>query len=213
MTARRGWILVLGLMLVVAAGVLVVVRRAGPEQADDAWDDDLRVRVRVIHGDWMGDVELTDYPVTRGRVSYEGPRFAENEENWKPSHAYRGVDLAHLLDEAIGLATIETVTLVALDGWHKTLPRSVLSETTVAGTAILALSIDDESSAEWDDAPMLVFLPTDERFSNQDMLDALGPEAAHYYGDLPSVTGLMVKGVTFLVINHDGGPLPTLADL
>jgi len=213
MSGRRGWIVVP--VLVVAAAVLlsIVLPRRGADEAPDGWDPELRVSVRVIDGDRTVDVELTDHPATRGRVAYEGPGFAEGVENWKVPHDYSGVDLGAIIDRSVGLGEVETVTLVALDGWHKTLPRSVLDGTTPAGTAILALSVDGEPSAEWDDAPMLVFLPRDEGFSVRDMLDALGPGNAHYYGDLPSATGLMVKGVTFLVVNYDGGPLPTLADL
>ncbi len=213
MSGRRGWIVVLGLALAVAVVALVVLRRPGTEQALNAWDGDLQVSVRMIHGDRTVDVELPDYPATRGRVAYEGPKLTESEENWKAPHDYRGVDLGEIIDRSVGLDGIETVTLVALDGWHKTLSGSVLGGTTSAGTVILALSVDGEPAEEWDDAPMLVFLPADERFSNQDMLDAFGPDDAHYFGDTPSTTGMMVKGVVFLVIDYDGGPLPTLADL
>jgi len=214
MSGRRGWLVVLVLALVAAAVVAtVVLRRPGTEEALDAWDADLRVSVRVIHGDRTVDVELTDCPATRGRVAYEGPRLAESEENWKAAHDYQGVALGEIVDRSVGLDDVETVTLVALDGWHKTVPRSVLGGTTPAGTVILALSVDGEPAEEWDDAPMLVFLPEDERFSNDDMLNAFGPDLSHYFGDTPSTTGMMVKGVVFLVIDYDGGPLPTLTDL
>jgi len=213
MSRRRCLVVVLVLAVATAISLSIVLLRRGADEAPDGWDPELRVSVRVIYGDRTVDVELTEQPAVGGRVAYEGPKLTEGVENWKAAHAYRGVDLAGLLERAVGLDAVETATLVALDGWHKTLPRPVLDGTTPAGTAILALSVDGEPSAEWDDAPMLVFLPEDERFSVRDMLDALGPDDAHYYGDLPSATGLMVKGVAFLVVNYDGGPLPTLADL
>jgi len=213
MSRRRCLVVVLGLVVVAIIVFLIVLPRRGADETPGTWDPELRASVRVIHGDLSIDVELTEQPVVEGRVAYEGPALVEGEENWKPSHTYLGVGLADLLDEAIGLDAVETVTAVALDGWHKTLPRSVLEGTTSAGTVVLALSVDGEPPLEWDDAPMLVFLPEDERFSVRDMLDALGPEYAHYFGDEPSTTGLMVKGVTFLVVNYDGGPLPTLSDL
>ena len=213
MRGRRGWIVVLVLALVAAVAALIVLRRPGTEETLDAWDEDLQVSVRLIHGDRTADVELTDYPATRGRVAYEGPRLVESEENWKTPHDYSGVDLGEVIDRTVGLGEVETVTLVALDGWHKTVPGSVLGGTTTAGTVILALSVDGEPAEEWDDAPMLVFLPEDERFSNDDMLTAFGPDLSHSFGDTPSTTGMMVKGVAFLVIDYDGGPLPTLTDL
>ena len=213
MSGRRGWIVVLVLVLVAAVAAAIVLRRPGTEEALEAWDAHLQVSVRLIHGDRTVDVELTDYPATRGRVAYEGPRLAESEENWKAAHGYSGVDLGEIVDRTVGLGGIETVSLVALDGWHKTVPRSVLGGTTPAGTVILALSVDGEPAEEWDDAPMLVFLPEDERFSNDDMLSAFGPDLSHHFGDAPSTTGMLVKGVVFLVIDYEGGPLPTLTDL
>ncbi len=210
---RWGWVLVFGAVLVVAVGLALEFRRSPTEKPSGAWDDGVRLAVWVIDEDRTYDAELTEYPVVSGRVAYEGPTLTEGEENWKAAHVYRGVDLRAVIDWAVGLDGIETLTLVALDGWHKTLPRGVLEGRTPAGTAILALSVDGESPDEWDDAPMLVFLPEDERFSNQDMLDALGPEGAHYFGERPSSAGLMVKGVVFLVVDYDGGRLPMLSDL
>ena len=213
MRSRRGLIVVLLLGLIAAAVALILLRWPGAEEPPTAWDADLEVSVRVIHAERTVDVELTDLPATSGRVAYEGPRLGEGEGNWKAAYDYSGVHLREIIERSVGLDEVDTVTAVALDGWHKTLPGHVLGGMTPAGTAILALGRDGEPNEEWDDAPMLVFLPEDERLSNQDMLDALGPENAHYYGDVPSATGLMVKGVAFLVVNYDGGPLPTLADL
>jgi len=210
--SREG-ILILGTVLIAAAVLLIVLRRSPSEDIVSTWSADVRFPVRVIDDDRTFDVDLADYPAIGGRVAYEGPALAEGQENWKPAHDYRGVDLAAVLDRTVGLDAIETVTLVALDGWHKTLSREVLDGGTPAGTVILALSADGVSPVEWDDAPMLVLLPADERFSNQDMLDALGPNHAHYFGDGPSATGLQVKGVAFLVIDYGGGRLPMLSDL
>jgi len=214
MNRRRGLAIgVLVVALAAAVSLSLALPRREAERAVDGWDPGLLAPVRVIHGDRTVDVELTEHSPVSGRVAYEGPALAEGEDNWKPPHVYRGVDLACVIDAAFGLEGVETVTAVALDGWHKTLPRAALDGTTPAGTAILALSVDEEPSAEWDDAPLLVFLPEDERLSNDDMLSAFGRDWSHYFGDTPSTTGMMVKGVAFLVVNYDGGPLPTLADL
>jgi len=58
---------------------------------------------------------------------------------------------------------------------------------------------------------MLVFLPEDGRFSNDGMLKAFSPELSHYYAGRPSTTGFMVKNVSYLIVNYDGGALPDLA--
>jgi hypothetical protein len=59
---------------------------------------------------------------------------------------------------------------------------------------------------------MLVFLAPDGRFSNDDMLAALGESHSHYFGDKPSTTGLMVKNVAYVIVNYDGGVLPDVSE-
>ena len=210
---RRNPLLILAGIAVAAAAVVGALLLHEPEPPAETWEDGLHATVRIIDGDRAYDIELTDFPVVEGRVSYEGPEMVEGEANWKDPHSYRGVDLGTVIDETIGLENLVTLTAVALDGWHKTMPSTALDGANVCGRVILALSKDGETGDAWDAGPLLVFLPEDERFSNQDMLDALGPEYAHYFGTSPSTTGLLVKGVTFLVVNYDGGALPTLLDL
>jgi len=207
---------IVGVAIALAIALPLVRRQPHGEplpSGTDRWEEGLRFPVRVVDGDLTYDVEITDYPSVGGRVAYEGPARVEGEENWKPVHDYRGVDLLSIVEDTAGLENVETLTVVALDGWNKTLPGAVLCGGTACGRVILALSVDGEPPAEWADAPVLVFLPEDERFGNQDMLDALGPDLSHYFGAQPSSTGLMVKGVVFLVVNYDGGSLPSLADL
>ena len=146
-----------------------------------------------------------------GTVAYQGPVLSEGEENWKPAYTYRGVPLKAVLQGIGGLDNDGTLAVIAADGWHKILPAAVISGATPAGTPILALSRDGDASGEWEDAPMLVFLPEDERFSNEDMLEVFGPERSHYYAGHPSTTGFMVKNVAYLIVDYDGGPLPELA--
>ena len=164
--------------------------------------------VLVIRGENMVSVDLASYTQIEGGVAYQGPVMQEGDENWKDAHAYEGVPLRAILDVIGDLAEGETLGVVAADGWYKNLPRTVVYGETSVGSAILAMTIDGESGVDWDDAPVLVFLPEDERFSNADMLDAFGPDLAHYFGDTPSTTGMMVEGVSYLVVDYAGEPLP-----
>jgi len=214
MTRQRRMIpFLLGGAVLVAVAIAAVVVLRPRHGSLDAWAPGFGALVRIVDGNESYDVELTDFAVIEGRVAYQGPTISVDSENWKPSHIYRGVDLAAVLGNALGESEYGTVTAVALDGWNKTIPRDVVEETTACGRAVLALSIDDEPADDWEDGPLLLFLPEDERLSNQDMLDAFGPEYAHFFGKEPSSTGLLVKGVVFLVIDHDGGRLPTVLDL
>jgi len=154
-------------------------------------------------------VSLDVYPQVTGTVAYQGPVLKEGEENWKSAHTYGGVAIRDLVEAIGGLAEDETVAVIATDGWYKVLPYEVICEETVAGTPILALARDSTEGEAWEDVPMLTFLPEDKRFSNEDMLEAFGPDLSHYYADHPATTGFMVKNVAYLVVNYDGGPLPS----
>ncbi len=165
--------------------------------------------VLVQDGDRVEEVSLAEFTEKLvGTVSYQGPVLKEGEENWKSVHTYSGVAIRDLVEAIGGVAEGEMVAVIAADGWYKVLPHEVIYEETVAGTPILALARDDTEGEAWEDAPMLIFLPEDERFSNEDMLEAFGPELSHYYGEHPSTTGFMVKNAAYLVVNYDGGPLP-----
>ncbi|MFC2108323.1 hypothetical protein ACFLS5_02565, partial [Candidatus Bipolaricaulota bacterium] len=154
------------------------------------------------------EVALDDFPIMEATVAYEGPATDEGEANWKAAHTYRGVSVLALMNAVGGLAPSDTLGVVAVDGWYKILPAGVLPGDTAAGVPILAIERDGESGDAWEDAPSLIFLPEDESFSNEDMLNALGTEFSHYFGEAPSTTGMMVKGVAYLVPNYDGETLP-----
>ena len=184
-------------LLVTLTAAICLVGLAG-------WSQD-GLTVYFVRGEQAIAVSLSDFVEVSGTVAYEGPEI-DDEENWKAMHGYAGVSVLAIVEALGGLADGETLGVVAVDGWHKVLPRSVVYEETAAGPAVLAITRDGVT--EWDDAPMLVFLPDDARFSNDDMIEAFGPDLAHYFGDSPSTTGMMVKGVAYLVVNYDGGPLP-----
>ena len=154
------------------------------------------------------ELALDDFPVIEGTVAYEGPATNEGEANWKTAHTYRGVSIIALMEAVGGLAPSDMLGAVAIDGWYKTLPAAVLSGDTAVGVPILAIERDGESGETWEDAPTLIFLAKDEGFSNEDMLNALGAEFSHYFGEMPSTTGMMIKGVAYLVPNYDGETLP-----
>ena len=164
-----------------------------------------RLTIYFVRDDATIPVHLDEYPDVSGAVAYQGPVMDSNR-NWKASHRYGGIPIRAIVESLGGLADGETLGVVAIDGWYKILPRAVVYEETLTGPAILATSID--GTTEWDNAPTLVFLPEDERFSNEDMLGAFGSDLAHYFGDKPSTTGMMVKGVAYLVVDYGGEPLP-----
>ncbi|MEA3238565.1 MAG: molybdopterin-dependent oxidoreductase, partial [Candidatus Bipolaricaulota bacterium] len=187
---KFGIMVLLGLMLGLSAIVLA----------------DTGVEVLVQKGTQVAEVDLATAPVVSGTVAYQGPVFNADNENWKEVHSYSGVLIRDFLSAIGGMSAGDRLAVVATDGYYKEIPYEILYGTTLAGNAILALTKDGESAGE--DAPILVFLPEDERLSNDDMLIAFGEELSHYYSGRPSTTGLMVKDVAYLIVNYDGGALP-----
>jgi len=165
--------------------------------------------VTVQNGDRVVQVGLPLTSISAGgTVAYEGPAMSDGAENWKAAKTYVGTALSVILSEVGGMATGDVLSVLAGDGYAKRLPYAAIYGETPAGTPILGLEVGTDG----EDAPTLVFLAPDERFSNEDMLAALGPDYAHYYGDKPSTTGLLVKNVAYLIVNYDGANLPTATE-
>ncbi|TFH06445.1 MAG: hypothetical protein E4H08_11005 [Candidatus Atribacteria bacterium] len=185
----------------VVVGLLLILSAAWAVGASDA--------PTIYVGTDAGYVEikLSDFTLIEGIVAYEGPSTAAPDANWKDSHTYKGVALLDLLNAVGGVGDSDTLGVVAVDGWYKMLPGAVLAGDTAAGVPILALEQDGLSGDDWSSGPMLVFLADDELFSNDDMLSALGSDLSHYFGSEPSTTGMMVKGVLYLVPNYSGETL------
>lgn len=147
--------------------------------------------------------ETVFFPTLSGTVRYQGPVFSPEEPNWKPAHSYTGVPLSALVDSLGGMGEEDLLSVIAVEGYHKELPWAVVYGDSPLGPPILAFAQDGVPVPNWQEGPMLVFLPEDGEVSNEDQLLALG-DLAHYFGDKPSATGLMVKAVTWLVVNWDG---------
>jgi hypothetical protein len=167
---------------------------------------DTGLTVLVQKGTQVVELTLDTALPVAGTVAYQGPVFNADNENWKEAHTYSGALIRDLLSAIGGMETGDLLTVYATDSYRVEIPYEVLYDSTPAGDAILAITKDGESTTEG--APILVFLPEDERFSNDDMLIAFGEDLSHYYSGRPSTTGLMVKDVAYLIVNYDGGALP-----
>jgi hypothetical protein len=183
--------------------ILVLVGLAAQAAESPSW------LVTVQNGDRVIQVDLPLMTVSAGgTVAYQGPAMSDGSENWKDPKTYAGIALSAILSEVGGMSTGDVLAVIAGDGYTKKLPYAAVYGETPAGTPILGLEVGSDGEG----APILAFLAPDERFSNDDMLAALGPEYAHYYGDKPSTTGFLVKGVAYLIVNYDDAGLPTAAE-
>lgn len=174
---RRRW-----LLHGVVAGAILLMNLATAAQS-----------VFVVWNGGTQEIVLETLPSVSGVVSYQGPVFDESDPNWKESASYTGVAVTDIL-AAAGVVATEGVDVIAGDGYSKWVPAAVLAGETPAGIVVLAA--DEETEAT------LVFLPADERFSNDDMLVSFGAEGAHYFGEAPSTTGFRVSGVAQLVVDR-----------
>lgn len=198
------------LTLLTLAAILWVHFRPGESPLFPSSKGEEEKHVLVKNGRRVVDVRLDElYPIT-GTVAYQGPVLQENDENWKAAHTYTGVLLMTLLAEGGGIVAGDRVAVIAADGWMKELSSEIVTGETACGDVILALSRDGLDADTWEDAPLLVFLPEDERFSNKDMLAVFGEALSHDYLGRPSTTGFLVKNVAYLIVNYDDGPLPQM---
>jgi hypothetical protein len=166
--------------------------------------------VLIQKADVVVEAVLVSYPQSAGTVAYQGPAVQAGEDNWKPAHRYTGVEIRELLAAVGGMGPADVLTVVAADGYQKAIPYDVLYGETPVGRVSLAVTRDGSEPGAWQDAPELVFLPQDERFSNDDMLKAFGEARAHFYAPgQPSTTGFLMKNVACLIVNYAGGALPT----
>jgi hypothetical protein len=111
-------------------GVLLVLGLAWCAAASDS----LSVYVQTEAG--FVQVALGDFPLIEGTVAYEGPAAADGQANWKSAYTYKGVSVAAILASVSGLASYETLGVVAVDGWYKMLPAAVIGGDTAAGTGL-----------------------------------------------------------------------------
>jgi len=195
------------LALVVLAGVILLILHLWPAERPPKQYEKVDFPLLVVRGKQVVEVNLGSYSQQAGTVAYQGPVFNADNENWKEAHTYSGALIQDLLSAVGGMDKGDLLAVVATDDYCKEIPYEVLYGSTQMGEAILALAKDGESDLK--EAPMLVFLPEDERFSNADMLASFGEDLSHYYAGRPSTTGLLVKNVAYLIVNYDGGALPT----
>ena len=141
--------------------------------------------------------DLLKIGTLEGRVRFQGPVFKEGDENWGEYHVYKGVPLLKILKLVGGMKEKDFLYVIAEDGYYKVIPHQVLQGTTPVGTPILALEEDGKPTNR------LIFLSDDGEVSNDDMLKAFGEKLSHYYSGKPSVKGLLVKNIKYLVVNWD----------
>ena len=102
-------------------GILLVLGLAWCAAASDS----LSVYVQTEAG--FVQVALGDFPLVEGTVAYEGPAAADGQANWKDTHTYKGVSVADVLGAVSGLASYDTIGVVAVDGWYKVLPANSIA--------------------------------------------------------------------------------------
>jgi DMSO/TMAO reductase YedYZ molybdopterin-dependent catalytic subunit/predicted phosphodiesterase len=95
--------------------------------------------------------------------------------NWRGHGTYRGVNVSDLVDLIGGISEEDNVTVHATDGYNQIYCwRNVLnqwSDPSIQGNMVLAYEFNGTRIPEWEEGPMLIFIPEDGEYSNQDCLN------------------------------------------
>jgi len=147
--------------------------------------DDGRSRGEVVFTiskeDMVGqDIELTmEDLLAMDRV--EGESSYQNFfTNWRAEGTYEGVKVSDLLEMLGGMSEGQNITVSANDGYNQTYCwRNVYNDwddQTVQGDMVLAYGFNGTRVPEWEDGPMIVFIPDDGAYSNDDCLNTSCPD-------------------------------------
>ncbi|NYT11209.1 MAG: hypothetical protein GKC03_01500 [Methanomassiliicoccales archaeon] len=95
--------------------------------------------------------------------------------NWRGHGIYRGVNVSDLVDLIGGISEGDNVTVYATDGYNQTYCwRNVMNEwsdPSIQGNMVLAYEFNGTRIPEWEEGPMIIFMPDDGEYSNQDCLN------------------------------------------
>ncbi|MCG3219359.1 MAG: molybdopterin-dependent oxidoreductase [Candidatus Heimdallarchaeota archaeon] len=115
--------------------------------------------------------DLVHFPKAEGFSSYEN-QF----NNWRGYGYYRGFNLIDLINEVGGMSEHGYLTFEASDDYSINISYANIfpNETTYTfqGSCVLAYSFNSSYPPDWDEGYRLVFLPEDEGFSNDDLINS-----------------------------------------
>ncbi len=112
--------------------------------------------------------------------------YQNNLGNWRGYGSYRGVLVFNLLELVGGMSYNDTVMVSSEDGYNQTFCSNNVCNTwpdaSVQGEMILAFSYNGTLMPDWQDGLMIVFLPPDGAYSNDDCLNTscLGQGCSSY---------------------------------
>ena len=150
--------LIVVVAMLIAIPLVYLTMDDSPEDTDGA--------LLTIMGTSMSLDQLKEMDTVTGTVSFQN-RF----DNWKEPAEYTGVKLSDLVED---MQSTDILVVTATDGYsqrfsHRQIFPSEINWA-VQGDVILAYKQGDTSVPDWEDGPMIVVLPEDERFSNADLM-------------------------------------------
>jgi hypothetical protein len=115
--------------------------------------------------------DLAQFPKEEGYSSYEN-QF----NNWRGYGYYIGVNLADLINEVGGMNEHGYLTFEASDGYSINISyANIYPNETIydyQGSCVLAYSFNSSYPPNWEEGYRLVFLPEDEGFSSDDLINS-----------------------------------------
>ena len=137
--------------------------------------------------------DLAQFPKIEGYSSYEN-----RDGIWKGYGYYIGVNLITLINEVGGMNEQGYLTFEAEDGYSINISYANIypNETIYSyqGSCVLAYSYNSTYPLDWDEGYRLIFLPEDEGFSNEDLVNSTNLQGE-------SAGSLWVQNVIKIIVN------------
>ena len=98
--------------------------------------------------------------------------FQNSYGNWRGYGNYTGILVADLIKLIGGIEKTQIIRFTAIDGYYQEFcydniyPNQTWME--IQGQMVLSLFYDSTAIPHWDEGPRIAFLPTDEKYSNED---------------------------------------------
>ena len=116
----------------------------------------------------------SEFPILQGNSS-----FQNRYDNWRGYGTYIGVPVAALVDNVGGMLSTQILEVESWDGLKENFSYPVIypNDTfkAIQGELLLAFSYNNTPVPSWSDGYRIIFLPSDEKYSNTDCLTTSPP--------------------------------------
>lgn len=181
--------------------ITLIVLISGCTNQENNEDDKIII---TIH-DGLGSSESYSLSDIKNMTTITGiSQFQNQFGNWRDYGTYIGVKINTLLKDVGGMNTSSIIKVTATDDYFAYYTYDNVYPTgnfaAIQGDMILAYSLNGTEIPDYDSGPRIIFLPDDEAYSNNDMVDTTSLESR---GAVPSGGSRWVKSVEKIEVIYD----------